>query len=371
METFSPGELRLDVVEDAPLLQPVEPLATVTPASWRGTEPPEDRWLAFNRVPGEDLTIYSGDGGAGKTETALMLCIHIAAGLGDWLGCSVESGAALFFSAEEPEAKLRKRVSRICSNRGLDSDSIENMFLHFPDLEDTVLATSDRAGKLQKTPLMGRLEKTIELVKPRLVVIDNVAAVFDGEAIARRQVRRFCAMLRKMAQKQQSAIMLLDHPSVRGMSDGSGTANSVDWRNSARAMMYITGVKDDADERLLEVTKSNDGQFGEKVRLRWNGTTFTTAATAAPSPTRARAEREVEELFLRLLDKRKAQGRPVHSKKAAGSAPSEFEKDPDASRVTAAAFRSAMERLFSAGRIVAVPYGSSSKQRQRIERVSA
>jgi RecA-family ATPase len=376
MDNPQPDDLGFDTFVDKPpppnndngAASPLEPLTTITPASWKGTEPPEECWLAFNRVPGDDLTIYTGDGGAGKTETALQLCIHVAAGLGDWLGCVIETGPALFFSAEEPEAKLRKRVNRICRNRDLDPDSIENMHLHFPDLEDTVLATTDRAGRLQKTALMDRLEKTIEAISPRLVVIDNVAAVFDGEAIARRQVRRFCAILRKMAQKHRTAIMLLDHPSVRGMSDGTGTANSVDWRNSARAMMYLSGVKDAPDERLLETTKNNDGQFGEKTKLRWNGITFTTAATSATSPTVAKAEREVDELFLRLLDKRNAQGRPLRPNPGCGSAPVELEADPEANGVTARAFKASMERLFTAGKIITKETGPASRRVKYIER---
>jgi RecA-family ATPase len=72
------------------------------------------------------------------------------------------------------------------------------------------------------------------------VVIDSVAAVFDTDAISRRQVRAFCAILRKIANKYDTAIVLLDHPSVRGMQDGSGTSSSVDWRNGPRAMLYLS-----------------------------------------------------------------------------------------------------------------------------------
>ena len=44
------------------------------------------------------------------------------------------------------------------------------------------------------------------------------------------------------------------HPSVRGMADGTGTANSVDWRNSVRSMLHLSDPdKDDADARTLEL----------------------------------------------------------------------------------------------------------------------
>jgi RecA-family ATPase len=299
----------------------------------------------------------------------VQLLVSVAAGLGDWLGCVVETGPALFLSCEEPETNVRDRIERICKHRHIDPHAIEDLHLHFPDLEATWLATADRLGKVTKTALLLRIEGWICAHRPILVVIDSIAAVFDGEAIARRQVRSFLAMLRKIARENATAIVLLDHPSVRGMADGSGTANSVDWRNSVRAMLHLSDAdKNDPDIRELEVKKSNYGRAGERVKLRWNGLTFVPATSAESSSYRAAAERDVDELFLKLLDKRIAQGRPVRPSTGRGSAPFELAGDPEANGVSAGAFRAAMERLFTAGRIVSVETGPASKRRKHIER---
>ncbi|MGY3498012.1 AAA family ATPase [Bradyrhizobium sp. USDA 4502] len=344
-------------------------LETKTPAAWRGTEPLKQRWLAAARIPCGDLTLYSGNGGAGKTETAVQLLVAVTAGLGDWLGCVVESGPALFLSCEEPEVNVRDRIERICTHRHIDPHALEDLHLHFPDLEATWLATADRLGKITKTALLQQVEAWINAHRPILVVIDSIAAVFDGEAIARRQVRSFLAMLRKISRENEAAIVLLDHPSVRGMADGSGTANSVDWRNSVRAMLHLSDAdKNDPDIRELEVKKSNYGRAGEKIKLRWNGLTFVPATSAESSSYRAAAERDVDELFLKLLDKRIAQGRPVRPSTGRGSAPFELAGDPEANGVSADAFRAAMERLFTAGRIMSVETGPASKRRKHIER---
>lgn len=220
-------------------------LETKTPVAWKGTAPLKQRWLAAARIPCGDLTLYSGNGGAGKTETAVQLLVSVAAGLGDWLGCVVETGPALFLSCEEPEANVRDRIERICRHRHIDPHAIGDLHLHFPDLEATWLATADRLGRITKTALLQQVESWISAYRPILVVINSIAAVFDGEAIARRQVRSFLAMLRRVARENEAAIVLLDHPSVRGMADGSGTANSVDWRNSVRAMLHLS----DADKK--------------------------------------------------------------------------------------------------------------------------
>ncbi len=344
-------------------------LETKTPVDWKDTEPLEQRWLAAARIPLGDLTLYSGNGGAGKTETAVQLLVSVAAGLGDWLGCVVETGPALFLSCEEPETNVRDRIERICDHRHIDPHAIEHLHLHFPDLDATWLATTDRLGKVTKTALLLQIESWLSGHRPMLVVIDSIAAVFDGEAIARRQVRSFLAILRKIARDNATAIVLLDHPSVRGMADGSGTANSVDWRNSVRSMLHLSDAdKNDPDIRELEVKKSNYGRAGEKVRLRWNGLTFVPATSAESSPYRAAAEREVDELFLKLLDKRIAQGRPVRPSSGRGSAPFELAGDPEANGISAGALRAAMERLFTSGRIVSVETGPASKRRKHIER---
>jgi hypothetical protein len=118
------------------------------------------------------------------------------------------------------------------------------------------------------------------------------------------------------------------------------------------------------------VKKSNRGRPGEKVELRWNGLTFAPAGTGATSPYRAAAERDVDELFLRLLDKRNAQGRPVRPNKGRGFAPAELADDPEAAGVAASALAAAMERLFTAGRIVTVATGPASRRVHQIERVA-
>ena len=135
-------------------------------------------------------------------------------------------------------------------------------------------------------------------------------------------------------------------------------------------MIHLSDAdKNDPDLRELEIKKSNYGRAGEKIKLRWSGLTFVPATSGESSPHRAAADRDVDELFLKLLDKRTVQGRPVRPSTGRGSAPSELAVDPEANGVSAAAFRGAMERLLTAGRIVTVETGPASKRRKHIARV--
>ena len=264
-------------------------------------------------------------------------------------GLHVESGPALFLSCEEPEHNIRDRVERIAKHRGIDPQAITDLHLLFPDLESTWLVHAGRDGRLHG-PLLDSVEAWIRDRRPRLVVIDCIAAVFDGEAIARRQVRSFLAMLRKIAREHDVAIVMLDHPSVRGMADGSGTANwSTGATRSGRCCTCPiptrttrTAHPGGDQEQLRPIWREGDAPLGQPDLHRAAGAGFAY---------RASVDRDIEELFLRLLDKRLAQGRPVHAKTAKGSAPAEFVLDPEAAGITAEAFRNAMERLFARGTI--------------------
>jgi RecA-family ATPase len=370
VDSFDAYEVPPQGSQDSKAPPAAAPLSTVTPEAWRGTEPKPMRWFAQGRIPAGDVTLYAGNGGSGKTETLVELLISASAGLGDWLGCVVEPGPVLFLSCEEPDDNIRDRVERICKHRCIDPYALPEMHIHYPDLEATSLVSVDRAGVVAKSAMFESVIEFAQRRRPVLIAIDSAAAVFDGDAISRRLVRAFLSMLRKLAIETDAAVVLLDHPSVRGMSDGSGTAGSVDWRNSVRSMMFLSDPdKDDPDVRTLELKKSNRGKIVEKVRLRWNGLTFSTETSGGgPSPYRAAADRDVEELFLRLLDKRNAQSRPVRPSTGRGSAPSEMADDPDAKGVKVPAFRAAMERLFTAGTIKTVETGPTSKRVKHIER---
>ena len=338
------------------------PLVTITPRSWQGRSTPEKKWLAFHRIPAGDVTLLSADGGSGKTEIAVQLMIAVGHGLGDWCGCCVESGTAMMLSAEEDEEDIWGRHDRFCKARGITETATDKIYFHFPDLDATWLVTINRDGNIVPTELFQKLIRWINEHHPVLVVIDANVAVFAGEHIQRFQVRSFVAMLRKIARDSGAAILLLDHPSVRGMNDGSGSAGSVDWSNAVRSRMYLRTDDDNPDVRHLEVMKVNSWRKGEKVTLYWNGLTF----GMQPRKSTSGAALKIDELFVQLLEERNAQGRFVHASKAAGYAPKELAEMTGAQGVKAKVFASAMERLLADGRIEILDVGSPSRPRTRL-----
>jgi RecA-family ATPase len=360
-----------------PILEPLngttaadaKPLSTITPASWRGTPIVPMRWLALHRIPAGDVTILSGDGGGGKTTIALQLAVLVASSLGDWLGTTCEAGPVLFFSAEEPEEEIRRRVDRIARNRGLDPDEIENLHLHFPKLAECTLGTGTPNQPIAPTQVFKSLKATAKKIMPALIIVDSNAATLGGNYVDRVHARTFVSMFRELAQDVKCAVLLLDHPSAAGLTNGTGRAGNMDWQNSVRAFLYLRKLDNDdgSTGRELEIMKSNYGPTGQKTPLQWDGGHYVLEGTAS-APRQAAAFSLADQTYLDCLDAMTAQGRHVCHAKGRGFAPKAFADMPQANGMTWRAFQSAQERLFAAGAIENISYGPPSKGTKRIAR---
>ena len=83
---------------------------------------------------------------------------------------------------------------------------------------------------------------------------------------------------------------------------------------------------------------------------------------------KAAAERKAEELFLALLVRFNQQNRNTSDKSGTSFAPALFAKEPEAkaAKIGKAAFTTAMDRLFAAGKLFLEPYGYPSRGTFRI-----
>jgi RecA-family ATPase len=346
------------------------PLTLVTPAQWRGIPIPPMRWLATNRIPAGDVTILSGDGGGGKTTLALQLAVSVAADLGDWLGTTVETGPVIFFSGEEPENEIRRRLERVAKKRGLEADDIENLHFHFAEPDKCTLGGAPANTPIAPTALFNSLQRSARDIRPALIIVDSNAATLGGNYLDRVHARTFVSLFRSLARELGCAVLLLDHPSLSGMTNGSGRAGNMDWQNTVRALLYLRSVENEhgpTSGRELEVMKSNYGPRGEKQKLQWESGCYVLEGSAS-APRQAAAYSGADQTYLDCLDAMTAQGRHVCYAPGRGYAPKAFADMPQAKGMTLRAFAAAQERLFAAGKIENVAYGPPSKGTKQIAR---
>ena len=350
------------------------PLPFINIVAWHEREVPKREWTVENRIPARTVTLLSGDGGVGKTILALHLSVAIVLGC-DWIGTLPEPGPVLAICCEDEEPELHRRLARIVQHCGGSFADLATLHLISLAGESALLATPARNGLLAPTQLLQRISEAACDLKPRLVLLDNSADVYGGNENDRAQVRQFVGLLRSIAMASGAGVLLTSHPSLTGLSSGSGLSGSTAWNASVRSRLYFKRAIIDKDEepdpdlRVLEVVKANYGPVGETIMLRWDNGLFLPVAGQSTLEKLAR-EQKVDNLFLMLLNRWTEQGRAVSDKAKANTyAPGAFASEPEAKadNVTKQEMAAAMDRLFRAGRIHSAAYGPPSRGWTKLE----
>jgi RecA-family ATPase len=365
-------------VKSKPTTQPPT-LRFINIAAWDGTAAPEREWVVQDRVPLKNVTLLSGEGGVGKSVISLHLAVATALGR-DWLNGLPTPGPALVMCCEDDADELHRRLDRIVehysSTFGATYAELGDMHLLSLAGQDAVLAAPNRNGLMQATKLFGRIHEAACDLRPRLIVLDNSADVFAGNENDRAQVRQFVTLLRDLAISANAGLLLTSHPSLTGISTGTGLSGSTAWNASVRSRLYFKRAKTEKDEepdpdlRVLEVMKSNYGPVGETVTVRWKEGLFLPVGGVS-NLEKLSGERRAEQLFLTLLDRFNLQGRNACEKPSSPTyAPTLFAKESEAREagIRKADFEGAIIRLFAAEKICLEPYGSPCRRTSRLVR---
>lgn len=333
-------------------------------AALKGKPVPPREWLVPDLVPSKTVTLFSGDGGTGKSLLALQLAVGVVADAG-WIGKPVKQGRVIFLSAEDDDDELHRRLDDILAVEGLDYDDLQDLTLRSLAGEDALLAIEGQLSLMQ-SELFKELDKRAEEEAPALIVLDTLADVYPSNENDRAKVRQFVGILRGLALRRKCAVLLLSHPSLTGLSSGSGASGSTAWNNSVRSRLYLSRITDeghepDPDARILTTKKANYSRVGGEIDLRWQGGVF--VAQEQPHGLDALAiGAKAERVFLKLLADFAEQGRRVNSQGGTTYAPTVFARHPDAEGCTKRAFKTAMERLLSAKKIRIEAEGPPSRR---------
>lgn len=335
-------------------------------AELAGRPVPARQWLVPDMIPARTVTLLGGDGGTGKSLLALQLAVAAVAGL-RWIGLPVTTGPALFLSAEDEEDELHRRLADVAEGMGIDLARLRDLRVLSLAGKDALLATvAPKDNKLKRTDLLGQIEKVLHRHRPALLVLDTLADLYGGNENDRAQVRQFVGILRGIAMRHNCAVVLLAHPSLSGLSSGSGTSGSTAWNASVRSRLYlervvVEGYEADPKARRLSTKKANYGPTGAEIGLRWDRGLFHREEAETGLDTAA-ASAKAERVFLKLLSLLNEQGRDVNAKGGSGYAPKVFAEHPEAEGVTKRAFAAAMEVLLTAGKVVVEHRGPTSRR---------
>jgi RecA-family ATPase len=339
---------------------------------FEGKPVPPRPWHVQGLLPGRTVSLLSGDGGAGKSLLALQLSCATALAY-PWIGLDVTPGRVLYLSAEDDTDEIHRRLFDIAASYQCQFGDLSNLKILPLAGEDAVLAApSGRSGVIAATPLWHQLVKAADEWAPKLIVLDTLADLFGGEENHRSQARQFIGLLRGLALRLDAAVLVLAHPSLSGISSGTGSSGSTGWNNSVRSRLYLERIKEpdgtesDPDARRLRTMKSNYGRTGSEIRLRWRDGVFTTESSPANTFVQVEAEAQADRIFLDLVAAYSAEHRAVSPRPSGNYAPVVFARDSRSKGLNKVALAKAMNRLFSRSRIETIEVGPPSKRRAQI-----
>jgi len=333
-------------------------------ASLKGKPVKPREWLVQGLVPKKTVTLFSGDGGTGKSLLALQLAIAVSAQTA-WIGKTVNTGGVIYLSAEDDDDELHRRVDDILRAEGRGYDDLSGLTLRSLAGEDALLAIETGVALMQ-SELFKELDARAEDEAPALIVVDTLADVYPANENDRAKVRQFIGILRGLALKRNCAVMLLGHPSLTGLNSGTGTSGSTAWNNSVRSRLYLSRITDDGfeadpDRRVMTTMKANYGRVGDETYMKWTDGAF--VAEQQPNGLDALAAgATAQRVFMKLLATFMAQGRQVNHAGGSRYAPKLFAEHPDNEGMTERALKAAMEGLLAAEKIKIETEGPASRR---------
>jgi RecA-family ATPase len=349
------------------------PLPWLDMSNWDREPVPEREWAILDRVPLNQAGLFSGEGGTGKSIIELTKNIAHVAGK-DWLGSMPECGPAIYIGAEDDEKELHIRLATIAKHYGVTFEELIAGGLHVLCLlgqDATLCAAGGKSGKVEVTELYRQVYEAAGDIKPKNISIDTLSRAFAGSEIDRVQVYAFAMHMQALAMAAGGSVTVLSHPSLQGISSGSGISGSTAWHGAFRFRQYLTSVKSDDGEqpdndlRQLEFKKNQYGPKAETVVVRYQHGLFL-PVPGIGSLEKVAQEQEDDERFLAALDQAEKQGRHLSDNVNANNyAPASFSK---ATGTPKARLAGAMERLFTAGKIQMVTYGPPSKAWRKLAR---
>jgi RecA-family ATPase len=253
-----------------------------------GVEPEEVEWLWPSRLARGKVALVDGDPGLGKSAVTLDLAARLSAGQTFPDGAECEPAGVVLLSGEDGLADtIRPRldaagadVSRVLALTTVPDENGHDRYLSIP--EDIPL-----------------IEKGIERVGARLVVLDPLMAFLSGDANSHRDqdVRRALAPLAGLAERTGACILVVRHlnkvPGNNPLYRGGGSIGII----GAARMAFVVG-KDPQDEnrRVLASTKNNlakppkslmftlEKAEGGAVRVNWLGESEASAHQLLATP---------------------------------------------------------------------------------------
>ena len=196
---------------------------------WHGQPVPEREWGVPERFPLRNVGLFSGEGAVGKSISPCSSAPPTP--WKDWLDAA---GAGTGSCTSTPRTR---RTS--CTAASTDLDHYNTPLAELKDMhllalagQDAVLGHPDRNGLIAADQAARALTQAARDIRPKIDRLDTSADIFAGNENDRAQVRQFIGLLRGLAIAANAGVVLTSHPSLTGISSGTGLSGNTAWHAS-------------------------------------------------------------------------------------------------------------------------------------------
>lgn len=208
--------------------KPDDKLKWLDMSDWDNQPRPQRAWAILDRVPLNQAGLFSGEGGVGKSIIEIMKDVAHVTGR-DWLGSLPEPGSAFYLGAEDDENEIHIRLYDIAAHYGVTFKELIDCGLYVLCLlgqDATLCAANGKSGRVEVTNLYRQIYEMAGDIKPKNISVDTLSRAFSGNEIDRAQVYAFAMHMQALAKIANGSVTVLSHPSLQGISSGTGLSGS-------------------------------------------------------------------------------------------------------------------------------------------------
>ena len=176
------------------------PFPVVRPCDLRTSAASTTAWLIDQLWTAQAVGIIGGTPKSYKTWMALEMAVAVASGSACLTRFTVPSpGPVLLYAAEDSESALRSRLESLAAHHAL----------HLASLDIRVITTDTL--RLDRTADQDRLEATLMLHRPALLILDPLVRLHAIDENAAGEIAALLGYLRLLQRKTGAAIALVHH----------------------------------------------------------------------------------------------------------------------------------------------------------------
>lgn len=224
---------------------------------------PPIEYIVDGLIPTGSVNVFYGEPGSKKTYSLLSMAVDVAGGL-EWCGMSVEQSPVLIIDEESGKRRMLRRLHDALAGEQLGPDTP----VYFVSL-----ASFKMDDPADEVVIQGLIEET----GARLVIIDALADVMDGDENSKKETQPVFNALRRVAEATDSAIIVIHHANKGGGYRGTSAIKG--------AVDTLVQVQSETGRNLVVFTseKTRDGEGKTwAAEAAWTSNTFNLFPAFAP-----------------------------------------------------------------------------------------